>query len=66
MKYLLAVKAYLVGKKTYLVSGLTILYAGLSVYFHQMTVTQALAYVLGASGMATLRAAIGKLNQAVQ
>lgn len=65
MKYLLAVKSFLVGKKTYLVAGLTILYAVLSVYFHQMTVEQALAYVLGGSGLATLRVAIGKLNQVV-
>lgn len=62
---LTALVTLLKGKKTYTIAFLTILYAGLSVYFHQMTVQQALAYVLGGSGLATLRAAIGKLNQVV-
>lgn len=51
------------GYKTYIVAFLLFLYALLSVFFGQMTIDQAVAYVLGAGGIAAMRHGISKIGK---
>jgi len=56
------VLSFLNNKKTYGVAALMVIYALASVYFHQMTVEQALGWLLGSGGLASLRHSIDKIQ----